>query len=117
VGSKPSCGNHFSCTVHLDQKHGSKTCGKFTWQFCMNCNLENGRLEYQDHSIVKSMIKTDELKAPQLTRTPFPAPCHTHKKKVQLCIWSILEQVTSYFLVLFDVLLMRFFLGLFIHSK
>ncbi len=47
------CGDHFSCTIHLDQKHGSKNCGKLTWHFCMCCNPAKweggiwGRLAYK----------------------------------------------------------------------
>ncbi len=70
VGSNPRCGDHFSCTIHLDQYHGSKNCGKFTWHCCRCCNPANGRVEFEDGWLIKpSFITMDEMKACQLTRT------------------------------------------------
>jgi len=36
--SNPHCGDHFSCTIHLDQSVEAKIEWKLTWHCCICCN-------------------------------------------------------------------------------
>jgi hypothetical protein len=73
VGLNPHCGDHFSGTIHLDEKLGAKIEWKLTWHCCICCNPEKGRVNFEDGWLVKSsFITKDEMKACQLTRTKFP---------------------------------------------
>jgi hypothetical protein len=69
----PHCTDHFSGAIHLDQKPGAKRdIGMFqpTWQYCMCCNLANGRVDFEDGWFIKSSFVTkDEHETCQLTRT------------------------------------------------
>jgi hypothetical protein len=67
------CGDHFSCTIHLDQSMEAKIEWKLTWQCCICCNPAKGRVDFEDGWLIKSsFITKDEMKACQLTKTKLP---------------------------------------------
>ncbi len=45
LGSNPRWGDHFSCTIHLDQIMETNL---ITWHCCMCCNPANGRVDFVD---------------------------------------------------------------------
>jgi hypothetical protein len=66
MGSNPLCGDHFSCTIHLDQSKEAKIEWKLTWHCCICCNPAKGRVDLEDGWLIKSsFITKDELKANQ----------------------------------------------------
>ncbi len=69
----PHCGDHFSCTIHLDQSMEAKIEWKLTRHCCKCCNPEKGKVDFEDSWVIKSsFITKDEMKACQLTRTKLP---------------------------------------------
>jgi hypothetical protein len=55
--------NHFSGTIHLDQKPGAKIKWKLTWYCCICCNPAKGRVDFEDGWLLKSsFITKDEMK-------------------------------------------------------
>jgi hypothetical protein len=80
VVSNPHCGDHFSCTINLDQSMEAKIEWKLTWHCCICCNPAKGGWTLRTHNF----ITKDEMKACQLTRTELP-----HKKKKKKTNWTI----------------------------
>ena len=80
MGSNPHCGDHFSCTIHLDQSMKTKIEWKLPWHCCICCNYAKGRVDFEDSWLIKSSFIRMKWKACQLTRTKFP------QKKI-ICIW------------------------------
>ena len=68
VGSNPCRGDHFSCTIYLDQNHEINNCGMITWHCCMCCNRTHGRVESEDFWLIKpSCITMDHDQIPKKT--------------------------------------------------
>jgi hypothetical protein len=45
----PTVGDHFSCTIHLDQSMEAKIEWKLTWHCCICCNPEKkGGVDFDD---------------------------------------------------------------------
>jgi hypothetical protein len=44
----PHCGEHFSCTIHLDQSMEAKIEWKLTRHCCICCNPEKGRVDFKN---------------------------------------------------------------------
>ncbi len=73
MGSTPYCGDHFSCTIHLDQSMEAKIEWKLTRRCCKCCSPAKGKVDFEDGWLIKSsFITKDEMKACQLTRTKLP---------------------------------------------
>jgi hypothetical protein len=77
-------GDHFSCTIHLDQSMRAKIELEFNieiyfrslwnlaWHCCICCNPAKRRVDFEDSWLIKSSFKTkDEMKACQQTMTKF----------------------------------------------
>ncbi len=59
----PTEGDHFTGTIHLDQKPGAKIEWKLTWDCCICCNPSKGRVDFEDGWLIKSnSITKDEMK-------------------------------------------------------
>jgi hypothetical protein len=54
MGSNPYWGDHFSGTIHSDQKPGVKIEWKLTWHCCMCCNPAKGRVDFEGGWLIKS---------------------------------------------------------------
>jgi len=77
VGSNTHCGDHFSCTIHLDQSMEAKIEWKLTWHCCICSNPAKRRVDFEYGWVKKSsFIAKDEMKACQ------PRPKSHKKNKV-----------------------------------
>ena len=77
VGSNPHCGEHFSCTIHLDQSMEAKIEWKLTWHCCICCNPAKGRVDFEDGRLIKSSFIRMKWKL-----VSWPGP-NSHTKKIK----------------------------------
>jgi hypothetical protein len=76
-------GDHFSCTIHLDQSMEAKIKWKLTI-CCISCNPAKGRVDFEDGWLIKSSFIRVKWKL-----VSWPGPKSHQKKKTCLAYhWS-----------------------------
>ncbi len=100
VGSNPHCGDHFSCTIHLDQSMEAKIEWKLTWHCYISCNPAKGRLDFVDGWLIKSSFITkgwNECLSANQEQTPTKKPEHnSNEPEIFLLVHSSgVQDVTS----------------------
>jgi hypothetical protein len=69
--SWPHCGEHFSCTVHLDQKRWAEKGNRMfqpTWHYWMCIYPANGRVDFENSWLIKSNFITVSWPGPKLKK-------------------------------------------------
>ncbi len=86
--SWPHCGDHISCTIHLDQSMEAKIEWNITWHCCICCNPAKGRVDFEDGWLIKSSFIRMKWKSLSANQDQIPTKKKKKKKKRKLVITS-----------------------------